>query len=92
MSNEDEFYCGRTELAYPLSKGERKQRRRILMPIEAAKEIHINNPCGTKENPHECIRDVRRNIVHGSNYRCRKCSKTFAPSMDQIITITWNNK
>lgn len=84
MRNEDEFYCGRTELA------QEPRRRNILVPFVKAKELNV--PCGTEGNPHECIREVISNIIHGSRFRCRKCNKHFQLSEGHIITITWINE
>lgn len=80
MRKEDEFYCGRIEL---IPTNEHKHK--ILIPKEQEK-------CGTKENPHECIREVATNMVKGSTFRCRKCSKTFQPPIRRVITITWNEE
>lgn len=77
MRKEDEFYCGRIELTQT-----NEHKHKILIPKEQEK-------CGTGENPHECVRQVDANIVHGSRFRCRKCDKHFTNAGSQIITITW---
>jgi hypothetical protein len=82
MSNEDEFYCGRTELTQT-----NKNKHSILMPAKTPGPINV--PCGTDGNPHECIREVATNVIHGSKFRCRKCNKVFQNHGSKIITITW---
>lgn len=80
MRKDDEFYCGRTEL---IKTNENKHK--ILIPKPEEK-------CGTKENPHETIRDVHLNIVQGSKFSCRKCHKTYQCNGNSLITITWNTE
>lgn len=82
MRKEDEFYCGRTELKTTIEQIGHRLKNNILIPVKQEK-------CGTGENPHECVRGVMSNIIHGSRFRCRKCNKHFQVPESQIITITW---